>query len=83
MLAAQIVQTERLTGATVEQTYADRGYRGHGSDRARVFIGRQKRSPCPRPSGVRRHAKLDPRRHEELDPDVSWGGRDGRDDVGP
>ena len=33
--------------------------------------------------GVRRHAKLDPRRHEELDPDVSWGGRDGRDDVGP
>ena len=32
---------------------------------------------------VRRHAKLDPMRHEELDPDVSWGGRDGRDDVGP
>jgi IS5 family transposase len=32
-LAAQIAQTERLTGRRVKRVYADRGYRGHGVER--------------------------------------------------
>ncbi|PRX31875.1 transposase, IS5 family [Meinhardsimonia xiamenensis] len=32
-LAAQIDQTERLTGRRVKRVYADRGYRGHGVER--------------------------------------------------
>jgi IS5 family transposase len=32
-LAAQIAQTERLTGRRVKRAYADRGYRGHGVER--------------------------------------------------
>jgi transposase, IS5 family len=46
-LAAQIAQTERLTGLAVERVYVDRGYRGHDADRARVFISRQKRGLTP------------------------------------
>ena len=41
-LAAQIAQTERLTGVAIERAYVDRGYRGHDADRSRVFISRQK-----------------------------------------
>ncbi|PRX28360.1 IS5 family transposase, partial [Meinhardsimonia xiamenensis] len=32
-LAAQIAQTERLTGRRVKRAYVDRGYRGHGVER--------------------------------------------------
>jgi transposase, IS5 family len=46
-LAAQIGQTERITGVSVERAYVDRGYRGHDADRARVFISRQKRGLTP------------------------------------
>jgi transposase, IS5 family len=46
-LAAQIEQTERLTGVTIERAYVDRGYRGHDADRQRVFISRQKRGLTP------------------------------------
>ena len=46
-LAAQIGQTERITGVAVERAYVDRGYRGHDADRARVFISRQKRGLTP------------------------------------
>jgi IS5 family transposase len=46
-LAAQIGQTERITGVVVERAYVDRGYRGHDADRARVFISRQKRGLTP------------------------------------
>jgi IS5 family transposase len=28
-LAAQIAQTERITGVTIERAFVDRGYRGH------------------------------------------------------
>jgi IS5 family transposase len=42
-LAAQIAQTERLTGTTVQRAYVDRGYRGHDEpDKNRVFLSRQK-----------------------------------------
>jgi transposase, IS5 family len=46
-LAAQIAQTERLTGIMIEHVYVDRGYRGHDADRQRVFISRQKRGLTP------------------------------------
>jgi len=46
-LAAQIAQTERLTGVGVERAYVDRGYRGHDADRARVFVAGQKRGLTP------------------------------------
>jgi transposase, IS5 family len=46
-LAAQIEQTERLTGVMIERAYVDRGYRGHDADRQRVFISRQKRGLTP------------------------------------
>lgn len=42
-LAAQIEQTERLTGVPIERAYVDRGYRGHDADQERVFVSRQKR----------------------------------------
>jgi IS5 family transposase len=35
-LAAQMAQTERVTGVGIERAYVDRGYRGHDADRARV-----------------------------------------------
>jgi IS5 family transposase len=46
-LAAQIAQTERLTGVGIERAYVDRGYRGHDADRARVFVSGQKRGLTP------------------------------------
>jgi IS5 family transposase len=46
-LAAQIAQTERLTGVGIERAYVDRGYRGHDADRARVVLSGQKRGLTP------------------------------------
>jgi IS5 family transposase len=46
-LAAQIAQTERLTGIEIERAYVDRGYRGHDADKARVFVSGQKRGITP------------------------------------
>jgi transposase, IS5 family len=46
-LAAQIAQTERITGLEVERAYVDRGYRGHDADKSRVFISGQKRGITP------------------------------------
>jgi IS5 family transposase len=46
-LAAQIAQTERVTGVEVERAYVDRGDRGHDADKARVFVSRQKRGLTP------------------------------------
>ncbi len=37
-LAAQIAQTERLSGRPVARIYADRGYRGHGVERAGLEV---------------------------------------------
>lgn len=46
-LAAQITQTERITGVEIERAYVDRGYRGHDADRARVILSGQKRGLTP------------------------------------
>jgi IS5 family transposase len=46
-LAAQIAQTERITGVEVERACVDRGYRGHDADRARVFVAGQKHGITP------------------------------------
>src|SRR5215212_165167 len=46
-LAAQIAQTERITGVEIERAYVDRGYRGHDADRDRVILSGQKRGITP------------------------------------
>src|SRR5215210_8642508 len=46
-LAAQIAQTERLTGVAIARAYVDRGYRGHDADEARVFLAGRKRGVSP------------------------------------
>jgi IS5 family transposase len=46
-LAAQIAQTERITGVVVERAYVDRGYRGHDANRSRVILAGQKRGITP------------------------------------
>jgi IS5 family transposase len=46
-LAAQIAQTERITGVEIERAYVDRGYRGHDADRDRVILAGQKRGLTP------------------------------------
>jgi transposase, IS5 family len=46
-LAAQIAQTEQITGVEIERAYVDRGDRGHDTDKARVFVSGQKRGITP------------------------------------
>ena len=46
-LAAQIAQTERLTGVGIERAYVDRGDRGHDADKTRVVLSGQKRGLTP------------------------------------
>ena len=69
-LAAQIAQTERLTGVAVARAYVDRGYRGHDADKARVFIARQKRGLTPT---IRREL----RRRSAIEPVIGHGKSDG------
>ena len=60
-LAAQIAQTERITGVPVERTYVDRGYRGHDADKQRVFVSGQKRGVTPTiRREIRRRAGIEP-----------------------
>jgi IS5 family transposase len=60
-LAAQIAQTERITGVPVERAYVDRGYRGHDADKARVFVSGQKRGVTPTiRREIRRRAGIEP-----------------------
>jgi IS5 family transposase len=60
-LAAQIAQTERITGVPVERAYVDRGYRGHNADRQRVFVSGQKRGVTPTiRREIRRRAGIEP-----------------------
>jgi IS5 family transposase len=60
-LAAQIAQTERVTGVPVERAYVDRGYRGHDADKARVFLSGQKRGVTPTiRREIRRRAGIEP-----------------------
>ena len=60
-LAAQIAQTERITGVPVERAYVDRGYRGHDADKQRVFVSGQKRGVTPTMRReIRRRAGIEP-----------------------
>ena len=60
-LAAQIAQTERITGVPIERAYVDRGYRGHDADKARVFLSGQKRGVTPTiRREIRRRAGIEP-----------------------
>jgi IS5 family transposase len=60
-LAAQVAQTERITGVPVERAYVDRGYRGHDADKARVFVSGQKRGVTPTiRREIRRRAAIEP-----------------------
>jgi IS5 family transposase len=60
-LAAQIAQTERITGVTIERAYVDRGYRGHDADKSRVFLSGQKRGVTPTiRREIRRRAGIEP-----------------------
>jgi IS5 family transposase len=70
-LAAQMAQTERLTGTGIERAYVDRGYRGHDADRARVFISRQERGVTPT---IRREL----RRRNAVEPVIGHMKSDGR-----
>jgi IS5 family transposase len=69
-LAAQMAQTERITGVAIERAYVDRGYRGHDADRARVFITRQKRGLTPT---IRREL----RRRSGIEPVIGHAKSDG------
>lgn len=46
-LAAQMAQTERITGIEIERAYVDRGFRGHDADKDRVILPGQKRGLTP------------------------------------
>jgi len=60
-LAAQIAQTERITGVPIARTYVDRGYRGHDADKSRVFLSGQKRGVTPTiRREIRRRAGIEP-----------------------
>jgi IS5 family transposase len=68
-LAAQIVQTERITGVSVERAYVDRGDRGHDAQdrrsgethQSRVFLSGQRRGVTPTiRREIRRRAGIEP-----------------------
>jgi IS5 family transposase len=68
-LAAQIAQTERITGVTIERAPVDRGDRGHDAEdrrsgetrQSRVFLSGQKRGVTPTiRREIRRRAGIEP-----------------------
>ena len=60
-LAAQIAQTERITGVSVTRACVDRGHRGHDADKQRVFLSGQKRGVRPTiRREIRRRAGIEP-----------------------
>jgi IS5 family transposase len=68
-LAAQIAQTERITGGTIERAFVDRGYRGHDAQdrrsgeahQSRVFVSGQKRGVTPTiRREIKRRAGIEP-----------------------
>jgi IS5 family transposase len=69
-LAAQIAQTERITGVAVARAYVARGYRGHDADKARVFLSGQKRGVTPT---IRREL----RRRNAIEPVIGHAKTDG------
>jgi IS5 family transposase len=68
-LAAQIAQTERITGVTIERAFVDRGDRGHDAEdrrsgethKSRVFLSGQRRGVTPTiRREIRRRAGIEP-----------------------
>jgi IS5 family transposase len=68
-LAAEIVQTERITGVTIERAHVDRGDRGHDAQdrrpgeahQSRVFLSGQRRGVTPTiRREIRRRAGIEP-----------------------
>jgi IS5 family transposase len=68
-LAAQIAQTERITGGTIERAFVDRGDRGHDAQdrrsgeahQSRVFVSGQKRGVTPTiRREIKRRAGIEP-----------------------
>jgi IS5 family transposase len=67
--AAEIAQTERITGVTIERAYVDRGDRGHDAQdrrsdethKSRVFLAGQRRGVTPTiRREIRRRAGIEP-----------------------
>jgi IS5 family transposase len=67
--AAEIAQTERITGVTIERASVDRGYRGHDAQdrrsgeahQSRVFVSGQRRGVTPTiRREIRRRAGIEP-----------------------
>jgi IS5 family transposase len=67
--AAEIAQTERITGVTIERAYVDRGDRGHDAQdrrsgethQSRVFLSGQRRGVTPTiRREIRRRAGIEP-----------------------
>jgi IS5 family transposase len=60
-----------MTGVAVARAYVDRGYRGHGLDKRRVFISGQRRGVTPT---IRREL----RRRSAIEPVIGHMTSDGR-----
>jgi hypothetical protein len=76
----QPAQTERVTGIGIGRTYVDRGYRGHGADKARVILSGQKRSITPTPATLAASRSW---RSAERPADLPSGKRTMPDTTGP
>ena len=70
-LSVALAQIERMTGIAVARGYVDRGYRGHGLDRRRVFVSGQRRNVTPT---IRREL----RRRSATEPVIGHMKTDGR-----
>ena len=66
----QLQQAETLSGVTPTHCYVDRGYRGHGVTRSRVFIAGQRR--------LSRRQKRALRRRSAIEPEIGHMKNDGR-----
>ena len=56
----QLQQAETLSGVTPTHCYVDRGYRGHGVSRCRVFISGQRRLSRRQKRALRRRSAIEP-----------------------
>ena len=69
-LEDQLQQAETLTGVKPERCYVDRGYRGHGITRTKVFISGQRR-------GVTPTIKKELKRRSAIEPEIGHMKNDG------
>ena len=65
-------QTRRLTGSQIDEAFVDKGYRGHGEERTRVYISGQRR-------GIKtRSLKKRLKRRQAIEPIIGHLKSDGR-----